>query len=94
MAATATVGLLTPFLLPQDQGWEVMENGVAPLSVSTNGIFITSNTIGVPSFGRPPGVAVQWFYREIPIEVGDGFSIEFSLKVTFSQFISIRILLL
>jgi hypothetical protein len=54
---------------------------VGPLDVSTSGTFITSNTIGAPAPDPFPGAAVLWFFREIPIQVENGFSIEFLLKV-------------
>lgn len=82
---TVTIDLLNPVFLPQEQGWSVMSTVIGPLDLSTNGIFITSNTIGAAAPDHFPDAAVQWFHREIPIRVENGFSIQFSLKVNDVQ---------
>lgn len=58
-----------------------MDNGVNPLDVSTNGSSVTLNTIGVESANPTPGMAVQWFYQDVPLAMSSGFSIDFSLQV-------------
>ena len=68
--------------LPQDQGWLVSKNTVSPLDVVTNGRTLTINTIGVPRKNdQRPGEAVVWFYKEVPFDFDEGFTIEFTLKV-------------
>jgi hypothetical protein len=85
-AERVTLKLLDPMFLPQEQGWSVVSNVIGPLDLSTNGLFITSNTIGATgSDPFLPASAVHWFHREIPIRVENGFSIQFSLKVNDVQ---------
>lgn len=68
--------------LPQEQGWDVETNAALPLDVTTDGGVLTLNTIGVPRrHDQDQGKAFMWFYREIPIDVSSGFSIEWKLKV-------------
>lgn len=83
---TFTIDLLDPMFLPQEQGWSVMEGVVGELGVSTTGSFITSNTIGlVGDDPFLPDSAFQWFFRDIPFVVQDGFSIDFLLRVNDVQ---------
>jgi len=69
--------------LPEDQGWLVSTNVVAPLDVVTNGSMLTLNTIGVRGDidELSKNNAFMWFYRKIPFDFKSGFSIEFTLQV-------------
>ncbi len=68
--------------LPEEQGWSVSTNAVRPVDVVPQGRTLTLNTIGVlRSIDKRPGKAFVWFYKEIPFDFDEEFSIEFKLKV-------------
>lgn len=74
-AQAASLSVLDPSKLPEDAGWSVVRGSNSQLDVSANGAFVTAS-----SSSSDPG-AVQWFYKEVPLDFSSGFSIELGLRV-------------
>src|SRR4051812_2051674 len=74
-AQAASLSVLDPSKLPEDAGWSVVRAANGQLDVSSNGTYVTAS-----SSSSDPG-AVQWFYREVPLDFSSGFSIELGLQV-------------
>jgi hypothetical protein len=68
--------MLDPSKPPQDTGWSVVSHTGEPISVKTNGTYLTLDSV----VSQDP-LAVQWFYREVPFDFSSGFSIDFALQV-------------
>jgi len=84
LADTTTIGLLNPFLLPQQQGWLLTSSGPQFEDIKTNGTYISANTNGVlieDTAGAGTDSATQSFYHWLPVGIEDGYSVDFWLKV-------------
>lgn len=85
--AITVVDLLDPTLLPQDQGWSIINAESAPgnfdparpVQASADGTMVTVSSIGLPpDLGPGP---IQWFYRENPASLAHHYSVSFTVRV-------------
>lgn len=84
----ATIDLLDPSLLPQDQGWSVVNalnsagnfDPARPIDATADGSHVTINSIGLDDPTAFPGT-LQWFYQDIPVLTDLAYSLEFEIRI-------------